>query len=213
MEGMIDTLLVLTVLVALYMLGTIDLGAAIRATAVQGLILAFFPALVRGHLEFHALAIGLSTIVLKVFLIPSLLVTAMRRAGVNREIEPLVGFGASVGIAGALVAISLAFGYRLKIPGAHISHLLVPCAFATVLIGLLILVSRTKALSQVTGYLVLENGIFMFGLVLVRELPILVELGILLDVFVGVFIMGIVIHHISREFDHIDTHVMTTLRD
>ena len=51
------------------------------------------------------------------------------------------------------------------------------------------------------------------GLVLVREMPILVELGILLDVFVAVFIMGIVIHHISREFDHIDTHAMTTLRD
>jgi hydrogenase-4 component E len=212
-EGIIDTLLVLVVLAALYMLGTIDLGAAIRATALQGIILAVLPTLVRGHLEAHAALIGVLTFALKAVIVPRMLVAAMRRAGVNREIEPLVGFGTSLSIAGALVAISLAFGHQLKVPGAHISHLLVPCAFSTVLLGLLILVSRTKALSQVVGYLVLENGIFLFGLVLVREMPLLVELGVILDVFVGVFIMGIVIHHISRAFEHIDTHAMTTLRD
>jgi hydrogenase-4 component E len=213
MQGVIDTLLVFVVLTALYMLGTIDLGAAIRATALQGLLLAFLPVLVRGGVEAHALAIGAATIVLKVVTIPRLLVTAMRRAGVSREIEPLVGFGASLSIAGALVAISIAFGTRLKVPGVQISPLLVPAALATVLIGLLILVSRTKALSQVVGYLVMENGIFVFGLALVREMPIIVEMGVLLDVFVGVFIMGIVIYHISRAFDHIDTHAMTTLKD
>ncbi|MBI3725168.1 hydrogenase [bacterium] len=213
MEGAIDTLLVLAVLIGLYMLGTMELVAMIRASAVQGLILALLPTLVRGHLEAHALAIGLATIGLKVFVIPRMLVAAMRRAGVSREIEPLIGFGASVALAGGLIALSLAFGERLKIPGAPISRLLVPCAFSTVLLGLLILVSRTKAISQVVGFLVLENGIFLFGLVLVREMPLLVEMGILLDVFVGVFIMGIVIHHISRAFDHIDTHAMTTLRD
>ena len=210
---MIDTLLVLTVLVGLYMLGTMELASAIRATALQGILLALLPTLVHGSFGWHATAMGIATVALKVVLIPRMLMSAMRRAGVVREIEPLIGFGASVTIAGGLIALSIAFGQRLQVPGAHISQLLVPCAFATVLIGLLILVSRSKALSQVTGYLVLENGIFLFGLVLVREMPLLVELGILLDVFVAVFIMGIVIHHISREFDHIDTHVMTTLHD
>jgi hydrogenase-4 component E len=213
MESAIDTLLVLVVLAAIYMLGTIDLGAAIRATAAQGMLLGLLPTLVRGHLELHVVTIGVCTIALKGFIIPRLLIGALRRADVRREIEPLVSFGASVCLAGGLVALSIAFGHRLEIPGAHISHLLVPCAFATLLLGLLILVTRTKALSQVLGYLVLENGIFIFGLVLVRELPLLVELGILLDVFVGVFIMGIVIHHISRAFDHIDTKAMTSLRD
>lgn len=213
MEGTIDTLLVLTVLIGLYLLATMELVAVIRAAAVQGFVLAFLPTLVRGQPEAHALAIGVATIALKVIVVPRLLLTAMRRAGVTREVEPLVGFGASLAIGGALVALSFAFGARLKIPGAHISHLLVPCAFATVLLGLLLLVSRTKAISQVVGFLVIENGIFLFGLVLVREMPLLVEMGILLDVFVGVFIMGIVIHHISRAFDHIDTHAMTTLRD
>jgi hydrogenase-4 component E len=59
----------------------------------------------------------------------------------------------------------------------------------------------------------LENGIFIFGLALVEEIPFAVELGILLDVLVGVFVMGIAIHHINREFDHIDTDLLSTLKD
>ena len=68
-------------------------------------------------------------------------------------------------------------------------------------------------MTQVIGYLVLENGIYLFGLMLLHEMPILVELGILLDVFVGVFVMAIVVYHIRREFDHIDTHVLAQLKE
>ena len=63
------------------------------------------------------------------------------------------------------------------------------------------------------GFLVMENGIYAFGVGLVLESPLLVELGVLLDVFVAVLVMGIIIFHISREFDHIDTHELSTLRD
>jgi hydrogenase-4 component E len=66
---------------------------------------------------------------------------------------------------------------------------------------------------QVLGYLVMENGIYTFGVGLVQGTPMLVELAILLDVFVGVFVMGIAIFHISRAFDHIDTERLRALRD
>ena len=72
--------------------------------------------------------------------------------------------------------------------------------------------SRKKALTQVMGYLVLENGINAMGVAIAKEQPYLVELGILLDVFVAVFVMGIIIFHINREFDHIDTDQMSSLR-
>ncbi|HEX2970775.1 MAG TPA: NADH-quinone oxidoreductase subunit K [Tepidisphaeraceae bacterium] len=75
------------------------------------------------------------------------------------------------------------------------------------------MISRTKAITQVIGYLVLENGIFLFGLTLVRQMPILVELGILLDVFVGVFVMAIVVYHIRRTFDHMDTDELDQLKE
>jgi len=81
------------------------------------------------------------------------------------------------------------------------------------LTGLFVIVSRFNALNQVVGYLVLENGVTMFGLLLAPEVPFLVEMGILLDVFVAVFVMGITIFHISREFEHIDVEQLTTLRD
>jgi hydrogenase-4 component E len=76
-----------------------------------------------------------------------------------------------------------------------------------------VIVSRKKALSQVMGYLVLENGIYLFGITLGREAPLLVEMGVSLDVFVAVFVMGIIIFHISREFDHIDVDQLASLKD
>jgi hydrogenase-4 component E len=93
------------------------------------------------------------------------------------------------------------------------SPLVLPLALATILIGLFLIVSRRKAIMQVVGYLVLENGVFIFGVALAQEEPFLVEMGVLLDVFVAVFIMGIMIFHISREFDHIDVDQLTSLKD
>ena len=81
------------------------------------------------------------------------------------------------------------------------------------MIGLLVVITRTKALTQVVGYLMLENGIYLFGLTQAQRVPFLVEVGVLLDVFVGVFIMGIVVFHINREFDSISAARLTTLRE
>jgi hydrogenase-4 component E len=79
--------------------------------------------------------------------------------------------------------------------------------------GLFLIVSRRKALMQVLGYIVLENGIYAFGVALVVESPLLVELGVLLDVFVAVFVMGITMFHLSRAFDDIDTDQLAMLKD
>ena len=91
--------------------------------------------------------------------------------------------------------------------------MLVPVAFSTLIIGLMVLTTRNKALTQVVGYLVLENGIFVFGLSQAERSPLLVEMGVLLDIFVGVFIMGIVVFHINREFDSLDSAQLTELKD
>jgi hydrogenase-4 component E len=93
------------------------------------------------------------------------------------------------------------------------SGLLVPTAFFLILTGMFLIVARRQALTQALGYLVLENGIYAFGSLLAKSAPWLVELGVLLDVFAAVFIMGIIIFHIHREFDHIDTHRLVYLQD
>lgn len=81
------------------------------------------------------------------------------------------------------------------------------------LTGFLILTTRRKAISQAVGYLVLENGIFLFGLLLLEAMPFLVEVGVLLDLFVGVFVMGIIINHINREFASVGTQHLAALKE
>ncbi len=88
-----------------------------------------------------------------------------------------------------------------------------PVALSTLFAGFLLLTTRRKAISQVTGYLILENGIFVFAQLLHEAMPTLVEVGVLLDLLVGIFVMGIVMNHIQREFGSLDTERLSELRD
>lgn len=213
----IDSILILAALLNLAMLATSRMAACIRTFAMQSLLLALLPLAIEvnhgSSVSGHAVAIAGGTLGLKVMLIPWLLLRVLRTGEIHREVEPFIGFTASV-LLGAIITIAaFAFADGLPLPAEAPSDLLVPVALATLFNGLLILVSRVKALTQVLGYLVVENGVFVFGLLLFEQTPVLVELGILLDLFVGVFIMGIVVYHIRREFDHMDTHLLDALRE
>jgi hydrogenase-4 component E len=149
---------------------------------------------------------------LKGIIFPLVLSRTLRNINASREVEPFVGYGIST-VAGPLaLAICLWISTRLPLPGGMGPSLVVPVALFTIMTGLFLIVSRRKALTQVLGYLVLENGIYTFGAAVARKQPFLVETGILLDVFVAVFVMGIIIFHINREFDHIDTDQLSSLR-
>jgi hydrogenase-4 component E len=103
-------------------------------------------------------------------------------------------------------------GRKLPLPVPAATELVVTVALFTLMCGLFIIVTRKKALTQVLGYLVMENGIYTLGVVIADKQPALVEIGVLLDVFAAVFVMGILIFHINREFDHIDTDRLSRLR-
>jgi hydrogenase-4 component E len=213
----IDGALVLILLLDLAMLAAGRLATCIRIFAAQCLVLSLLPIAAEiAHGEgpgWHGFVLLAGTIGLKVMLIPWLLLRIIRTSEIQREIEPFIGFTSSVMIGALMIAGSFAIGARLPLPGRAMSDVLVPVAISTLLIGLLILISRTKAITQVLGYLVVENGVFLFGLALVQQMPILVELGILLDVFVGVFVMAIVVYHIRKTFDHMDTDELDQLRE
>ena len=116
-------------------------------------------------------------------------------------------------------ALALAFSSKLPLlpehyaEVGHTGHLLVPASLSTVLIGYLILATRHRAITQTLGYLVLENGIFIFGLLLIEAMPLLVELGVLLDLFVAVFVMGITIQHLARGFASDSTEHLSALKE
>jgi hydrogenase-4 component E len=164
-------------------------------------------------LDWRVSAVALATIVGKGVIIPSLLRRAMRAANIEREIQPFLGYVPSLllGAGGTIAAVALA--RALPLLPEHAGSLLVPGAIASVLTGFILMIGRVKAISQVCGYLILENGIYLFGLLLIHSTPLLVESGILLDVTVGVFIIGIIVDRIQRAFDSLDTRKLTTLRE
>ncbi len=217
MTSYADLILLAVLLINLYILASGRLASAVKAVALQGGALALLPPSFASHASWDFLAhvglLTLGTLVLKAALIPYLLMRAMREANVRREVEPFVTQHVSVLLGAFLCGLSFWMGSLLKLPRPAPSTMVVPVALATLLIGFLVVVSRKKAITQVIGYLMLENGIFIFGQCLAHEMPFVVELGILLDVLVGVFVMGIAINHISREFDDIDTDALTTLKD
>lgn len=214
MEQITELLLILVVLVDLYALAASRLGALIRIVALQGIVLGIVPLVADpSELTLRSAMLAVVSLVLKGFVFPIFLFRATREEAVRREVAPYVGYSLSLLIGAVIIGGSFIAGSRLPLPFPAISPLLVPVALSTALIGMFVIVSRRKAATQVLGYLVLENGIFVFGLTLSGKMPWLVEMGVLLDVFIGVFVMGIALHHIHREFDSIDVDRLTSLRD
>ncbi|HTI05204.1 MAG TPA: hypothetical protein VL549_07805 [Gemmatimonadales bacterium] len=207
-----DLLLVLVVLADFMVLGTSRLTTCIRAIALQGLMLGALPIALTQHWSLHIVGLAVGSTVVKSLVLPWFLRRAIREAAVRREVEPSIGFTLSLVLGIAAVAIAFGVSQRLPLP-AGVSELLVPVALATVIMGFLTLTTRSKAVTQVVGYLMLENGIYLFGLTSTDRVPFLVEIGVLLDVFVAVFIMGIVVFHINREFDSLSSIRLTELRD
>ncbi|MHB2025747.1 MAG: hydrogenase [Elusimicrobiota bacterium] len=214
MEQVSQLLLVVMVFLSLYLLGSSSLTGCVRILALQSICLGLLPMAIheRGF-PARVLMLSIAFIIIKGILIPRILLYAIREAKVRREVEPLIGFASSLLLGTMLIGVAFILSARLPTPPSLHSTLLVPVSLATVMMGLLVMVSRIKALSQVIGYLVFENGIYLFGLAISYEMPSLIEMGVLLDVFVAVFIMGIVIHHISREFNSISTEKLTQLSD
>lgn len=210
----LDTTLVSLALTSVLLLGSSRLTRCVRIVAFQGVLLGALT--VTAHapaITARVVMLATAIVALKAVVFPWLLSRVLRDADVRREIQPLIGYTTSL-LAGTLgLALSFWLSARMPLPAPPRSLLVVPVALFTTLAGLFLIVSRRTALMQVLAYLVLENGIYTFGVGLVEGTPMVVELGVLLDVFVAVFVMGIAIFHINREFDHIDTEQLATLRD
>jgi hydrogenase-4 component E len=208
-----DPLLVVLLLVNFFMLGTSRLGALISGSAAQGALLGLLVIAVHGEVTLQATLIALGTVALKSIIIPAMLRRALRDAVIHREIEPVIGFVPSLLLGGLGTGLSVVFARTLPLAPEHVGSLLVPASLATAFSGFLLLATRRKAITQVVGYLALENGVFIMGLTLVEAMPFFVEIGVLLDLVVAIFVMGIIIEHISREFSSIDTTRLSSLKE
>ena len=215
MSAWTEMVFILVVVLDFFLLASSRLRAVIRAAAAQGALLAVLPLLLATHATEvgHVLALSIGAFVVKGVVIPWLLMWAIREAAIRREVEPIVGFIPSLILGGVGVALAFAFSSAMPLPIPEKHAFIVPTALSTVWTGLLLVVSRRKAVTQVIGFLVLENGVFVFGLLLSDFMPTMVEAGVLLDLFAAVFVMGIVMFHINREFSSLDTEKLSALKD
>ena len=213
MNDLLNLLIGLAMGLNLVALGTSRLPALIRLAALQGMVLGIMPLVIEDEWRVMVLVIAVATVIMKGIVIPALLHRAMRTANIDRDLDPLIGFLPSLllGAAGMIGAVVLA--HRLPLLPEHRESLLVAGSLVSVFTGLLLLIGRSKAISQVCGYLILENGIYLFGLLLIHSTPLLVEGGILLDLTVAVFVTGIIVDRIQRAFDSLDTRKLTVLRE
>lgn len=208
-----DILITLTVLTNFTLVATSRIHKSIQVAAFQGVLLGLLPLTLGLGFHIHILLMATAAVVVKGWFIPFLLRRALLKVPIQREVHPYIGYTVSLMLCALGTGMSIVLAHNLPLKPGGPFALFVPAALATLFTGFLLLVSRRKAITQVVGYLVLENGIYLFGLMLIEDMPILVETGVLLDLFVGIFVMGIVINHITVAFDSMDTRQLAELKD
>jgi hydrogenase-4 component E len=208
----LNAIFVLVILINLFVLGAGRMKALIHAAALQGILLGLLPPLVLREAQFVPLFMALMTVVLKGVVIPNMLLKALRDAHVKREVEPIIGFMPCILLGAAATGAALVLAGRITPSASPLGLLVIPTSISMLFTGFLLLTTRVKALTQTIGFLLLENGIFVFGLLLLGAIPSLVELGVLLDLFVGIFVISIIMHHINREFASLDTRRLSSLK-
>jgi hydrogenase-4 component E len=208
-----DFLIALIMLTNFTLVVTNRINKAIQVAVLQGVILGVLPLAMGLWRIPHIVLMAAAAVTVKGWLIPYLFRRALRQVKIDREVGPYIGYSASLLLCALGTGLSMLLAHNLPMKLGTTNTLFVPASLATLFTGFLLLVSRRKALTQVVGYLVLENGIYLFALLLVEEMALLVETGILLDLFVGIFVMGIVINHIRVAFDSIDTRNLAQLKE
>jgi hydrogenase-4 component E len=208
-----DFLIALIMLTNFTLVVTNRINKSIQVAVLQGVILGVLPLAMGLWRIPHIVLMAAAAVAVKGWLIPYLFRRALHQVKIDREVGPFIGYSASLLLCALGTGLSLILAHNLPLKLGTSNPLFVPASLSTLFTGFLLLVSRRKALTQVVGYLVLENGIYLFALLLVEEMALLVEAGILLDLFVGIFVMGIVINHIRVAFDSIDTRHLAELKD
>lgn len=214
MNGINDALWLLVLVTLIMLSASSRLLRCIRNVAFQGLLVGIIPLALHGfsHIAPSHLALSAVNIILKGVLLPALMIWTVKRIGIKRELEPLLGYGQSIAVTLTFILLSFVLSARLPLPeGAP--TLALPAAFSAMLTGLFIIMARRKAITQIIGFLTFENGITLFAAALSVNCGILVELGVLLDVFVLIFIMAVLVFRISSEYKHIDADKLNKLDD
>jgi len=214
METLFEVIILLLLLINFRLIGTGKIMVSLKMLALQALSINILPWLTANETTTWILIVVIGSTIIKVGLLPWMLTRVMRQAKIDRESRPFVGTTRSLLIGLGLLGLSWLAADSLMMPvSGSVDTLLTSSALFTMLSGAYLLCTRRTAIMQVIGFLVLENGVYLFGVVFAIQEPWLVQAGVLLDLLAAVFVMGVMIEHINRAFAHIDTGLLSTLKD
>ncbi len=209
----VDTLLSLVLLSILFSYGAGRVPVLIKLLAFQGIVVSLVPFFTSHDMAGGGAVFTVVTLGIRGIIIPLSIHLAIKKVAIQRELEPIVGYKASIlcGL-GLIVAATLISG-RLNLGSVSEFRLLLPSAIALLVTGMFLLMARRNAIAMVIGYIMMENGIYLMGSTFSVRARHIVEFGILLDVLAGVMIMAIILQNIKRTFDDVDTANLRTLKE
>lgn len=199
---LIDDLGAMLLFTMLLILASGQLFRAIYAVAAQSLFLSIAGAILgaaTGNVDLWIIA-GI-TILIKAMLLPWLLIWVVRRIGIHREIEPVIPINITLVLAAAIVVLSFWLSASLGPVRQAITGNALPVGLALTLLGVLVMASRRKALTQMVGLFAAENGIFFTAMAVSQGMPLIIEIGVILDVVLGALVMGVMVLRVRSDVD------------
>jgi hydrogenase-4 component E len=211
---LINLLAAVLLLLAFAMLSQRRILSLINLFAAQGVVLFLATVLVafvthQGHLYWSA---GL-TLVLKVLLLPWILHRLIRRLNVRWDVETLFNIPTTMLVGIVLVILAFNLAAPISQLAGTVTRSTLGIALASVLLSFLMMITRSKAVPQVVGFLSMENGLFFAATAAVYGMPMVVELGVALDVLVASLILGVFLFQIRERFDSVDTRHLEKLKE
>jgi hydrogenase-4 membrane subunit HyfE len=199
---LVDDLGALLLFTMVIILAAGQLYRAIYAVAAQSVLLAAAGAVLAaatGNPDLWVIA-GI-TLGVKAIALPWLLLWVVRRLGVRREIEPVIPITLTLAIAGAIVVLAFNLATSLGAVRQAITGDALPVGIALTLMGVLVMMSRKKALTQMVGLFASENGIFFTAIAVSQGMPLIIEIGVILDVILGALVMGVMVLRVRSSVD------------
>ena len=212
MNHPVDAILSLVLLSCLFSFGSSRLPGLIKVLAFQGVVVSIVPLFIDQNMTGGGILFTLITLTIRGIVIPLCIYLAIKKVAIHREVEPIVGYHASMLAGLGLIVAAIYVSHNFHVPASN-SVLLLPAAITVLVSGMFLLMARRNAIAMVLGYIMMENGIYLVGTTFSAHARHIVEFGILLDVLAGVMIMAIILQNIRRTFDDVDTALLRTLKE
>jgi hydrogenase-4 component E len=209
---MIHVLLITFLITLFYMAIANRMMTYVRILSLQGVILFFVVYLQLNEINtLNLVLILLETIVFKSLAVPFFIAHLLKRNKITREAEPYLPNFISLIITTLIVVVTILLSNSIK--DTYLDKMFFVVALSALFMGLYLIASRPKIITHVMGYLVIENGVFVLSLAVGNEMPMLVNLGIMLDIFASVLILGIFLNKIGDVFKDVDVDQLSSLKD